>query len=211
MMMQWSETELDIAETLACRLQMMELGQIGQVWWPDVRTAAVVSERLKPLVIADLLRCEALKCHPLLNARQPLLCWFPDDDEPDLRRISSTIRGRWPWPLHEHVVYYATRRASSMFGCTPVDLRSTSHWDHDLLLADAYIGYRKHRPDLACDWVGENQLPRAGYRIKDPDAFLVDSNGETYRVIESAGRYNLKQLQSFHDHCSDFELPYELW
>ena len=57
----------------------------------------------------------------------------------------------------------------------------------------------------------EDCLPKAGYRIKDPDAFLVNSAGEVLRVIESAGRYSIAQIESFHDHCVQYGLPYELW
>ena len=68
-----------------------------------------------------------------------------------------------------------------------------------------------HRPKLAAQWVGEHSLPKAGHRIKDPDAFLRDPHGNILRVIESTGRYGIQQVQSFHDHCEANSLPYELW
>jgi hypothetical protein len=44
-----------------------------------------------------------------------------------------------------------------------------------------------------------------------PDAFLVDAAGRVRRVIESAGRYDAAQVESFHEHCVESDLPYELW
>jgi hypothetical protein len=46
------------------------------------------------------------------------------------------------------------------------------------------------RPQLAALWVGEHGLPKAGHRIKDPDAFLRHEMDKSVRVIESAGRYS---------------------
>jgi hypothetical protein len=67
------------------------------------------------------------------------------------------------------------------------------------------------RPELAALWMGEHGMPKAGYRIKDPDAFLCGESGQVLRVIESAGRYSVEQVQSFHEHCEVHDLPYELW
>jgi len=64
---------------------------------------------------------------------------------------------------------------------------------------------------LASLWLGEHALSKAGFRVKDPDAFLVDANRRVLKVIESAGRYGPQQVQSFHDHCVEFDLSYELW
>ena len=47
--------------------------------------------------------------------------------------------------------------------------------------------------------------------IKNPDAFVVDRDNRILRVVESAGRYSVKQLLSFHDYCFQRDLPYELW
>ena len=60
-------------------------------------------------------------------------------------------------------------------------------------------------------WVGEDTRPKAGYRIKDPDAWLLDAQGRTICVIESAGRYSTQQIESFHEHCVEYGLPYQLW
>lgn len=60
-------------------------------------------------------------------------------------------------------------------------------------------------------WHGEDAVVIAERGVKNPDAFLMKVDGQVNRVIESAGRYSLKQLESFHQHCQTAELPYELW
>jgi hypothetical protein len=108
-------------------------------------------------------------------------------------------------------LFYATPLAANLYGSSAGRLPDLNHRDHDLLLAQVYVLFRKTRRDEARLWVGEDSFPKAGYQVKDPDAFLVDSAGEIIRVIESAGRYNLAQVRSFHDHCMQHGLPYELW
>jgi hypothetical protein len=66
-------------------------------------------------------------------------------------------------------------------------------------------------PESAARWVGEHVLPKAGHRIKDPDAFIRNDQGEVLCVIESAGRYSADQVESFHEHCVENNLPYQLW
>ncbi len=47
--------------------------------------------------------------------------------------------------------------------------------------------------------------------MKDPDAFLLDGEGNTLRVIESGGKYDTERVEAFHEHCAELRLPYELW
>ncbi len=54
-------------------------------------------------------------------------------------------------------------------------------------------------------------MPVAERGVKNPDAFLIDNRGEPRRVIESAGAYSQMQVESFHRHCQQAGLPYELW
>ncbi len=108
-------------------------------------------------------------------------------------------------------MFYASRLAANLYGSSAGHLPDLNHRDHDLLLGQVYLVFRTARPTEARQWIGEDTRPKAGYRIKDPDAFLVDAAGEVVRVIESAGRYSASQVESFHDHCAEHGLPYELW
>ena len=105
----------------------------------------------------------------------------------------------------------ATEKAANLMGSTACGLPRPEQWNHDLHLSQVFVMYRRRRSKLARIWVGEHSLPKAGYRIKDPDAFLVDRHGTIHRVVESAGKYNSKQVESFHNHCVNHDLPYELW
>ncbi len=108
-------------------------------------------------------------------------------------------------------VCVAAPRTANCFGSTAAGLPKQEHLNHDLRLAAVYAAYRLQRPELAALWIGEHALPKAGYRIKDPDAFLRRGDGQPFRVIESAGRYSTDQVQSFHEHCESHGLAYELW
>jgi hypothetical protein len=101
--------------------------------------------------------------------------------------------------------------SANLFGSSAGELSTLLHRDHDLLLAEVYVHYCRHSPQLAARWLGEDVFPKAGFRVKDPDAFLFADDGRPERVIESAGRYGRAQVQAFHEHCIEFDLPYELW
>jgi hypothetical protein len=68
-----------------------------------------------------------------------------------------------------------------------------------------FLRYRLLRPRLATGWRGEATLPKLGFAIrgmKDPDAFLVDSQSRCRRVIEVVGTYEVHHLCAFHAHCA---------
>ncbi len=86
-----------------------------------------------------------------------------------------------------------------------------THRDHDLLLGEVFVAYLRDEPESARRWVGEATRPKAGYGVKDPDAFLLDEEGNTLRVIESGGKYDPERVEAFHEHCAGHRMPYELW
>ena len=150
--------------------------------------------------------------HPLLDVSEPLA-----DLEPRSRRtgLHAMCRGKrrraGAGQVFRRKLFYASRLAANLYGSSAGHLPDLNHRDHDLLLGQVYLVFREARPAEARRWIGEDSLPKAGYRIKDPDAFLVDAAGDVIRVIESAGRYSPRQVESFHDHCVEHGLPYELW
>ena len=200
----WTQTDFDIAQTLALRVRLLERSQAIRIW-PDA------DERLPRLVKAGLIEQFNINAHPPLQPHQPLASWVPDQPEPDFHAISTRARTRWNQAAVNTSVFVASKRAANLFGGDAYGLPPVEHRDHDLLLSDAYVFYRNQRPDVAMRWVGEDFFPKAGFRIKDPDAFLVDDDGQFRCVIESAGRYSTQQVQSFHDYCAIHNLPYELW
>ena len=207
----WTQRDYDIVHTLAIRLRLMTISQAAAIWWPRQSTQRHARRRMRHLVHARLLQRYIINAHPLLEPKQPLVTWRPGEARPDCREVSERARSRWNSPAIPTEVYTASKQAANLFAADSHGLPALDHRDHDLLLADAYVAYRVQKPSEADRWIGEDFLPKAGFRIKDPDAFLIDDKGRPARVIESAGRYSTKQIASFHDHCKSLALSYELW
>lgn len=207
----WTRRDLDIVETLTRRVRLLSIDQVARIWWPQARSRRVVRRRLRRLVAAGLIARTIANVHPLFDLRRPLATWSSGEEEPDFVQVALQARTRWHSPSVPSELFYATRLAANLYGSSAGHLPELNHRDHDLLLGQVYLVFRKARPADARQWIGEDTRPKAGYRIKDPDAFLVDDDGKLLRVIESAGRYSTAQVASFHDHCVEYGLPYELW
>jgi hypothetical protein len=206
-----TERDLDLVETLALRVRMLTVQHAAAIWWPKARSLRTLRRRLESLAAVGWIELRIVNAHPPLPVTRPLFRWKPGAAEPDTDNIASQLRGRWSQAARPTEVCVASPLAACLLGSTARRLPPPEHRDHDLRLASVYVHYRKALPRLASLWVGEHALPKAGYRIKDPDAFLRDRSGRVFRVIESAGRYSAAQVESFHEHCVEFALPYELW
>ena len=200
----WGQTEFDLLQTLTLRVRLMAIQQIDRIWEDS-------GQSLSRLVNAGLVERHEIDTHPLLENLLPLTAWVPGQPEPDLEAASQAARTRWNRSSVRTVVFVASRQAAGLFGSDSRGLPPVEHRDHDLVLSEAYAFYRISRPEVAINWVGEDFFPKAGFQIKAPDAFLVDHSGAFRCVIESAGRYSVRQVASFHDYCAANELPYELW
>ena len=194
----WTKRELDIVETLTRRVRLLSLEQIARVWWPKLRSLRGVRRRLRSLSTAGLVARAIVNVHPLLDVRAPLVRWTPGEDPPDFARIAVLAKGRWQQASTPQQLFLATKFAANLFGSSAGQLPDVTHRDHDLLLGQVYVLYRITRPAEAARWVGEDTRCKAGYRIKDPDALLCAAGGKVTRVIESAGRFSQKQVESFH-------------
>jgi hypothetical protein len=200
-----------IIEALTRHVRMASFAQASGLWWPVSSRSGAARRRLSELVGAGWLERFVVNAHPPLPVGKPLFAWSPGGEEPDAERVSRQCRARWSRAAVPTEVFVASPRAASLLASTARGIPPQEHRDHDLRLASVYVHYHRSAPDLAAKWIGEHVLPKAGYRIKDPDAFLRDDRGRILRVIESAGRYGPKQVESFHDHCRELDLPYELW
>ena len=203
--------ELDLLRTLTRRVCILALSQIASGWWPAIRRLRGVRWQLRRLELASLVEVDCINAHPLLVVDRPLFAWQPGQDDPDVDRISRLAQDRWTQPAIPTCVCVASPLAANVFGSTACGLPPMEHRDHDLRLAAVYLHYRQQHSRLARFWIGEHTRPQAGYRIKNPDAFLIDRAGRVMRLIESAGRYGRRHVENFHDHCVEFDLPYELW
>ena len=207
----WLQHELDIVETLTRRVRILSFDQIRDIWWPDSDTVKPVRRGLKRLRHAGLVQRASINAHPRLRPESPLQTWCPGQPNPDFRAVSQQARNRWTRDSIQTEVYTATRLAANLFASSALDVPPLLHRDHDLLMSDVFVAYRRDRPADAACWLGEDALPKAGYRVKDPDAFLVDRDGHIVQVVESTGRYDAGRIHSFHKHCVQLSLPYELW
>ena len=203
--------DLDLIETLTCRVRLLTWGQAAELGWPNSVCRRTALRRLEQLAKSGWLELHVINAHPLLPVGKPVFTWQPDGPEPDVELVARELRARWSQPARATQVCVASSRAACLLGSTARGLPPQEHRDHDLRLAAVYVHYRTSRPRLAAAWMGEHTLAKAGYRIKDPDAFLQDSTGRIVRAIESGGRYSAKQVESFHEHCREHNLSYELW
>ena len=201
----------DLVDVLTLRVRLLTLRQITELWWPRGENQRCARRRIASLASANLIEIHRVNAHPLLPVISPLFAWKPGDGEPNREQLAEKCRSRWTRPTIPMTVCVAGRLAANVMGSTARGVPKCEHINHDLRLSSVYIAYRLQRPQLAALWIGEHALPKAGYRTKDPDAFLRSRDGKLLRVIESSGRYSVTQVQSFHDHCESNQLSYELW
>jgi hypothetical protein len=206
-----TERDHDLLETLTLHVRLLTVRHCAWLGWPDAKGLSQVQRRLQRLAAAGLVELHRINAHPLPDRPTPLFTWEPGASDPDPAELSRRTRERWSQPAQPTEVCVASPLAAGLLGSTARGLPPLEHRDHDLCMAGVYVHYRRQLPKLAAMWIGEHALPKAGYRIKDPDAFLRNEQGKLLRVIESAGRYGPRQFESFHQYCDARNLPYELW
>lgn len=207
----WTTPIYDLLETLTCRVRLLSLAHIHQGWADQFGSSGVVVDAIQRLIETGLIVGDVWDLPASPIGDEPLAAWTPQHAAPDFIHITDVVQNRWYEPSTPTPIVAATHKAARLFGSSAGGLPPTNHRNHDLLLAGVYVRYRTTEPELANTWLGEDAVAIAERGVKNPDAFLFDSEGNVTRVIESAGRYSLDQLESFHRHCQSAELPYELW
>lgn len=207
----WTPAIYDLIETLTCRVRLLSLTHVHRGWAAQFGCSAAIAGTISQLVDVGLIVGDVWHLPPSPIGKQPLAVWKPQQTAPDLRQIAAVVQARWNEPMQAIPVVAATHKAARLFGSSAGGLPPANHRNHDLLLADVYVRYLTTEPQVAAMWHGEDAVGIAERGVKNPDAFLMQVDGQVNRVIESAGRYSLKQLESFHQHCQTAELPYELW
>ncbi|MEM6467932.1 MAG: hypothetical protein AAF802_00075 [Planctomycetota bacterium] len=207
----WTTPIYDLMETLTCRVRLLSLAHVHRVWADQFGSSGAVIDVIQRLVEAGLIVGDVWSLPASPIGEEPLASWTPQHATPDFVRIAEVVLERWSKPPTPTPVIAATHKAARLFGSSAGGLPPTNHRNHDLLLAGVYVRYRAIEPKLADTWLGEDAVAVAERGVKNPDAFLFDGEGNVTRVIESAGRYSLDQIESFHRHCQSAELPYELW
>lgn len=203
--------DMSITRSLTRQVRLMTTRQVAAIWWRNNGGLKECARRLNLLLDFGWVEVATLMVHPLLSQDEPLARWVPGDPRPDFQDVARISRSRWQCPAIPMEVVAASRMAANLMGSTSWGIPRSEHWNHDLHLSQVFVWYQLNSPLLAKHWIGEHVLPKAGHRIKDPDAFIVDGDRHVRLVVESAGRYGVKQVESFHRHCVRFQLPYELW
>jgi hypothetical protein len=208
----WTARDLQIVEALTTKVRLLTRDQIARGWWrPSERSQRHAADRLGVLTKAGLLDGYLVNAHPLFRVETPVFRWAPGETDPEAEAVAERLQGRWTEAARPTMVYAASRLAANLYGSFAGRLPDLTHRDHDLLLGEVYLLYLRDDPEAAVRWAGEDTRPKAGYRVKDPDAFVLDGDGEIARVVESGGRYGRVQVEAFHEHCAEHDLPYELW
>jgi hypothetical protein len=189
---------------------MLTGDQVAREWFGTASDPIACAGRaLERLRSGGLIDRRTLEAHPLLPQSGPLLAWKPGMPRPthdQFQSLADRARGRWPLAHIPLEVYVASKQTCRLFGAF-VDAQGARHCEttHDLHLAEVFVLYRLRKPRLASQWLGEGAFPKLGLELrgmKDPDAFLIDSQGAAQRVIEFAGSYEVDHLRAFHNHCS---------
>lgn len=205
----WTATEQSLTRALALQVPCLTLEQISRGWFASAdeprRAAESAAARL---LTAGLLERRQWDAHPLLPLTAPLFRWRPGAVAPTRRRFESLAeRASERWELHHvgvevNVATRAARRALGAFGGNGHEKACEA--THDLHLAEVFVQYRLRRPLLAAAWHGEAAFPKLGFDLrsmKDPDAFLLNEQGQAERIIEMTGRYTADHLADLHEHC----------
>ena len=207
----WTDGIHDLMETLTCRVRVLSLMHLREVSTELFDANMSVMETLQSLIDMGLIVGEVW-CVPTCSiGESPLFEWSPSQPAPDCLALEAQVQGRWHQTEDAVPVIAASHAAARIFGSSGGGMPPEHHRSHDLLLSAVYIQYRQRLPHLAQNWLGEDAVALAERGVKNPDAFLFDEEGNTIRVVESAGRYSQNQLESFHEHCRLAGLAYELW
>ena len=208
--MTWTALEIDLMTSLTCKVRVLSTQQIINAWKQEHSTETLAFS-VRRLNAARLIRVENWTVVLPKVSSKPLFTWKPGQQQPDTWPLSKEARSRWNRPASTIEVFQATNLAGRVFGSRSGHKIREIERRHDLLLSEVFVLYRLGLPKLADCWIGEDALPIAERGVKNPDAFLVDEQYQPRRVIESAGSYSQKQMDTFHEYCRQCRLPYELW
>jgi len=144
-------------------------------------------------------------------SQNPLVTWRVGAEAPKFDSLVVKIRDRWQSaPTKVTSIYLAGPVATRLLGYeTAGRLKRPLQASHDIGLAGVYLAVRRDRPELAKFWFGEDVAPKQTGSV--PDAIYIDADGRTSLAFEFCGLYSVNRLRSYHHHCAERRLRYELW
>lgn len=199
----------DILETLAQRVRVFTLAQLGRTWWADsAEPQTNARRRMKALAAAGLVDLVPLTAHPEVELLEPLATWQLGLPVPDFESLSRVLSKRFGEPERTVDCVFATTEAAAVVGGSAGRAMRDSEATHDIHLSAVYLRMRAELPTRARSWQGEWGLPK-GHGVKVPDAMVRDGKFDT--AIEFGGSYSAEKLAEFHAFCAKRRLGYELW
>ena len=208
---QWSQYERLLVETLTCKVTMLRESDARTLRRVQMVAVPRYSAAIARLIGGGLVERFLVNLHPPLAPKRPIVkLGVGKASEFAYDQMAQRLKERWRRPAKPTIVLVASRRACNLFGSTAGRLPDLCHRNHDALLGEVFVRYMNSAPKLAHQWRGEHIFPKAGFCIKDPDAFLFRDQSP-YRIVESGGSYNARQLESLVDYASEHELELEVW
>lgn len=208
-----TDRDSKILSVLTNRLRVLSVEQVAKQWF--AHTAAPLRQarkRVRRLVACGYLWRETVMAHRPLPLSGPTLSWQPGSHEPELGQLAYHFKRRWREALQPIDIVRATDKARQVFGGYirggPLRLSETSH---ELSLAEVFLLYRQHHPELADRWRPECELLATGYDLTShvPDAVIPAGAGGLDLLIEFGGAYRKQKLERLHEAYRTQH--YELW
>jgi len=200
-----------LLKVLARKIRVVVADQVA-TWWAV--TPATARRRLNHL--AEIGCLEAIRgdrALPFIELAQPVVTWSPGRPDPNPDAVAWRLQHRWPdMPPVPVTVYRASQHSNNRYGGPrkPKPIRE-GQLTHDLHVTSLYVRFSRCDAERAQAWLGEDCIPKAGYRKKDPDAVLIFDNGRPELIIEFGGKYDARRVADFHRDCRERERAYELW
>ena len=205
-----TDRDSEILRTLALKVRLLTKAQLVARWWPHTADRTKPTKAVQRLIDGGFLERYYVNVRHLRSLRNPIFTWQPGQPPPDVKQLVSRLQNRWTYPPRIVAAYIASKFTGDWLGGRGGLLRRDDA-SHDIHVTALYLHFLATDREAAEAWVGEDLRPKAGYRVKDPDAFLEYSDGRPTVIIEFGGAYDARRVQAFHKHCAEKELRYQLW
>ena len=204
--MMLTERDLQIADALTIRVQLLDFRQLAMIWWERNETSA--RRRLATLVTAGVLE------RTIANASRTgsgcVLAWTPGDRTPDFRELGERLRGRWRMPAKPVELFSATPFTANLFGSDIGRFTSIEERNRQLRLSQAFVNCATTRRIEVPQWHLRSHGNREESGHGRPDVVISDSLGKSVHAIGMAST-SCRRMEELHAFCVGQELPYELW
>lgn len=198
----------EVVGTLARCLSVMTVEQVRRGWWPDARSAAACTRRLRALANQRLLLRRCLVAVSPVPLDGPLLSWKPGESLPDFGPPLIEARRRASGPPVALPVVMAAAAGAALAGGTAHEPRP-SDVTHDLLLAEAVLRIRTDEPETLRFWHrGGGGRRRPGDRVADA---TLARPGRPLHLEVVGSSYTRTKLVLLHRYFEANHAEYQLW